>query len=303
MSIINNVKNERQYRASTGLTEKNFITLLEVYKKYFVAKQTVIGSLVKTGTLQSPKEALFFILFFFKTGLTLQQMGILFNISDTCALDHINRNKKYLLAALKEMNCLALGLFNNSKEAFEKAFEGVEEIYIDATEIRVVRPENEEIQKDLYSGKKKQHTVKCMVFSDANKKIIYVSECVKGTMFDSKLFDKIANNFNFKDKTIWVDTAFIGLKKSLINTNIKVPIKKKQGQELSANDKSYNRYISSNRVLIEHVMSDIKRYAILKNKSKMLNFNSTSEIVAICAGLCNLTNSGKKFNYNPLKSF
>lgn len=56
--------------------------------------------------------------------------------------------------SLKELKCLPLSEIKTQKE-LEKLLENVEDIVIDVSEIRIERPDNEDIQKDNYSGKKK----------------------------------------------------------------------------------------------------------------------------------------------------
>ena len=43
------------------------------------------------------------------------------------------------------------------------------------------------------------------------------------------------------------------------------PIKKKKGEELSQNDKKYNKSLSKFRVYVEHAISGIKRLRIVKD--------------------------------------
>jgi hypothetical protein len=47
---------------------------------------------------------------------------------------------------------LVFEIFKNQEE-FDKAFEGIEELYIDGTEIPIERSVNQDIQKNEYSGK------------------------------------------------------------------------------------------------------------------------------------------------------
>lgn len=80
-------------------------------------------------------------------------MGLQFGISDTCAHDNLSYLMPFLKASLKDKNTLVSRVFE-SQESFEKAFEGVEDIFIDGTEISIERADNDEIQAKAYSGKK-----------------------------------------------------------------------------------------------------------------------------------------------------
>jgi hypothetical protein len=57
---------------------------------------------------------------------------------------------------LKDKNTFVSRIFE-SQESFDKAFEGVEDIFIDGTEISIERAYNDEIQAKAYSGKKISH--------------------------------------------------------------------------------------------------------------------------------------------------
>jgi hypothetical protein len=54
---------------------------------------------------------------------------------------------------LKKKKALVSRVFE-SQEAFEKAFEGVEDIFVDGTEIGIERANNDDIQRESFSGKK-----------------------------------------------------------------------------------------------------------------------------------------------------
>ena len=62
--------------------------------------------------------------------------------------------KPLLKAALLRISPVRSAVFKDQQE-FDKAFEGVGEIYIDVTEVPVERPQNNDLQKEKYSGKKK----------------------------------------------------------------------------------------------------------------------------------------------------
>jgi hypothetical protein len=50
---------------------------------------------------------------------------------------------------------------------------------------------------------------------------------------------------------LWGDSGYQGIHKYHQNTSL--PIKKKKGQQLSAEDNAYNKTLSKQRVFIEHV--------------------------------------------------
>jgi hypothetical protein len=65
-SIYENLRNERQYKALTGLSIEKFNELYELFHKYYVPKAGVPEA-GKPAYFQNPREALFFILVYYKT--------------------------------------------------------------------------------------------------------------------------------------------------------------------------------------------------------------------------------------------
>ena len=65
-SIYTNLRTERQYRASTGLSEQTFNQLFEQFKRFYVPKKGNSASPYEP-LFQDAREALFFILFYFIT--------------------------------------------------------------------------------------------------------------------------------------------------------------------------------------------------------------------------------------------
>lgn len=151
-SIYQNLKNDRQYSASTALTQQQFDTLYLAFEACYKTKPTnfING---KPSCFLDKREALFFILYYLKNYPTLEILGLSFGISDATASNYIQYILPFLKKALEQKEVLASRIFKTEQE-FKKAFEGVEDIYIDGTEIPIERSSNYELQKESYSGKK-----------------------------------------------------------------------------------------------------------------------------------------------------
>ena len=82
-----------------------------------------------------------------------------------------------------------------------------------------------------------------------------------------------------------VDTGFQGIQK--IHANTLIPKKKPRGGFLTEAEKSWNRLISSARIVIEHAIGGIKRFGavshIFRNKNGI-----DDQFVNVCAGLWNM---------------
>jgi hypothetical protein len=134
---------------------------------------------------------------------------------------------------------------------------------IDGTERPIVRPSNNEVQEMFYSGKKKHHTIKNNIVIGINDRQIKYLGCThEGKKHDKK----IAEEEQFKlpaGSDLYQDTGFQGLIIEGVNTY--QPKKKPKGKKLTEDEKSNNRLISSIRVVVEHVISGVKRCHIVKD--------------------------------------
>lgn len=107
----------------------------------------------KEAQLKTPEDLLFFVLFSFKTGLTEDVLGFIFGIDRS----NVSRNRhlalRILRATLNRLGLLPKREFKDVRE-FETYFIGHTALILDGTEHRIQRPQNQEEQKDCYSGKK-----------------------------------------------------------------------------------------------------------------------------------------------------
>lgn len=155
-SIYHNSKNDRQYRAATGLSLVEFESLFVVFAPYYTPKTANPHPGTTQPILTDKREALFFILHYFKAYPTLQNQGLYFGISDSAASNALERLKPCLKAALNHQSLAISRLFSDQK-GFEKVFKDVDEMFIDVTEISIERAVDQVVQENHYSGKKK-HT-------------------------------------------------------------------------------------------------------------------------------------------------
>jgi hypothetical protein len=153
LSIYDNLRTDRQYSSSTGLTQAKFDELHNVFATIYVAKKTNPLTGVPPRFTNS-REALFFVLYYLKVNPTYEVLGLCFGLSDFSVRDNYN----YILPFLKESLAICTGVIPRlfeSEQAFQSAFSQVEEIFVDGIEIGVERSKDDTMQKKLYSGKKK----------------------------------------------------------------------------------------------------------------------------------------------------
>jgi hypothetical protein len=132
---------------------------------------------------------------------------------------------------------------------------------------------------------KKTHNVKNNVLSLPDRRIIWLSKTVEGSVHDKKICDNqplhLVSGIN-----LWQDTGFQGHNPE--NVNVMMPTKKPKGKELSEDQKELNRSISSFRVLVEHAIGGAKRCRIVKDRFRCHKFGYDDLVMELACGLHNL---------------
>jgi hypothetical protein len=119
-----------------------------------------------------------------------------------------------------------------------------------------------------------------VVVNKADGQIICTS-FANGRRHDFRLFKESKLKIDSKIQAI-VDTGYLGIAK--FHANAVIPIKRSKKRPLTKVDKAFNRSVSSERVLNEHVIGLIKRFKIVsdryRNRRKRfgLRFNLIAEI-------------------------
>ena len=212
-SIYHNAKTERQYSACTGLTKEKFEALALIFKQHYVPKPVNPISKLPAALIDS-NEALFFILYYLKTYPTYQVLGVSFGFSDCTAHDYVEYIKPILKHCLSLAEALPYRVFK-SQEDFDKAFEGVTDLFIDGTEVVVQRNAIYEIQQKDFSGKKKNHTVLFLMICDKNARIVFLGRAFVGSVVDFKAFKEELGDLYYHEKVLHVDLGFVGIDKNL----------------------------------------------------------------------------------------
>ena len=146
------LKQDRQWRAMIGMNEKQFYTLSVAFTTAYVATyhDTLNRRKVEVNIkycLQNEEELLLFTLMSLKLGLTYDALGVMCGMSASNAV----RNQKIGLAVL------ATALENLSVmpkrkllmvDDFKALFAEQKDLFIDATEQRIQRPQDNEFQKE-----------------------------------------------------------------------------------------------------------------------------------------------------------
>ncbi len=153
-TFYSNIRTNRQYSAATGYKLSEFDALYEIFAQYYVPKSVPQDYAGEAPVLTDKREALFFVLHYLKAAPTYENLGSYFGISQASACNYVNLLKPLLHESLEELRVLPKQEIKTIEDLEAIVSKGTD-IVIDVSEIRIERPDNEDIQKKNYSGKKK----------------------------------------------------------------------------------------------------------------------------------------------------
>lgn len=188
-----------------------------------------------------------------------------------------------------------------SLEAVMDAFPDVV-LVIDAKEQRTQRPKSDkdnDRQKPYYSGKKKAHTLKNQVAVQPGGKIGAVSASVPGganhdlrLLRDSRLLDNLSEG-----EAAMMDKGYDGITKDYPDHTLYLPHKARRNHPLTAAQKSYNRFLSSYRIVVEHTNAQLNQYQALSQVWR----NRREHHTGVFRVVCSLVN--RRIENCPLKRY
>lgn len=234
-------------------------------------------------SLRGSHDKLLFILVYLKQNPTQHYHGVMFSMSQ----GKVSQWVKLLLPLLKKsLHRLKMLPQRNASELY-LSLKVLAHYFIllDGTERAIPRPVDYERQKFYYSGKKGYHSVKNNLIINKEKRVLYLSPTVEGTLHDKALADQMELYFPSQG-VMMQDLGFIGYAPEKVK--VVMPEKKPKNQELSYDDKAFNKLISSMRVTVEHAIAGIKRLRIVQEKIRLRIEYIHDTVMSIACGLHNL---------------
>jgi len=179
-----------------------------------------------------------------------------------------------------------------SLEEFREAYPELE-FLIDGVEQPKRKPQDKQKRKDDYSGKKKRHTRKQIVTGTRSGLILDQSPSRGGRAHDFAVFKAdharrgVLKELSEVRATIYTDSGFQGIQELGLPAEMRVVERARRNHPLSREQRQINRYRSSQRMAIEHILSRRKKYQIAAQeyRNRDEDYDQTMEIVA---GLVNL---------------
>src|SRR2546423_14039643 len=160
------IRDERQMKALTGLSQAQFDSLLPVFSDlYRAAQQHAYEEGSQSGTrrrrpgggskgkLPTMVEKLLFVLYYYKTYPTFDVLGTQFEMARSKANENLHKLSPILYDTLVHLELMPYRELATPEE-LQAALQGVEQLIIDATERAYHRSTDDAKQREHYSGKK-----------------------------------------------------------------------------------------------------------------------------------------------------
>jgi len=275
------------YMCKKNISDKNFRRISGVKRDTFQYLMGLLSTNLK-GKKSGPKNKLslrrrlLLTLDYWRNYGSLLKTGEKYGVSEATAC----RVYRSIENALAEAGLCRLP----GKKSFLTELD--ESFTIDATECPIERPKRRKVgriknrQKHFYSGKKKRHTMKAQIVIEGRK--ILSTSFGNGRMHDYKLFKKSKTRLH-KNKHVKVDSGYQGLQKVHANTDL--PKKNTKKNPLTKDDKKLNKAQAGKRVVVEHVLSHIKKFRIISQKYRNRRKRFGLRFNLIC-GIYNHENKG-----------
>ena len=166
------IRDERQMKALTGLSQAQFNHLLPVFSDIYQAtQQKTYDKGIESGTrrrkpggggkgkLPTLADKLLFVLYYYKTYPTFDVLGTQFAMARSKAHENLHKLSPLLYDTLVSLDLMPYREFA-TPEALQAALQGVDHLLIDATERAYHRSQDDAKQREHYSGKKTAYVEK-----------------------------------------------------------------------------------------------------------------------------------------------
>jgi len=245
------------------------------------------------------KDRVVMLLMYYRLYVTSTLLAFLFDLGQTNVLKDIRMLEPLVTEALplpKKLHQKARRL--RTLDEVEALFPGFK-AFLDATEQEIPRPKARGKRRTHYSGKRKRHTVKTQITVNADGLIVHRTPHARGSRHDYALFKwrhpRLPGNV-----CLGVDLGYDGIQNDYPMFNALVPFKRRspgrgkrgvKAEELTGEQRAFNRRLSEERVVVEHTISRLKKFRIMAHKfrNRLKNYDAMTDIAC---GLVNLRIAG-----------
>jgi hypothetical protein len=164
--MVLKVRDDRQMRALTGLSQAQFDAMLPVFgavydEERWQAYEAGVAAGTRqrrpgggaTGKLPTMADKLLFVLYYYKTYPTFDVLGTQFDMGRSKANENLHKLTPILYQTLVRLGAMPHREFATVAD-LKVALRGIDQILIDVTERLYRRSQEQQMQREYYSGKK-----------------------------------------------------------------------------------------------------------------------------------------------------
>jgi hypothetical protein len=230
------------------------------------------------------RDRFLMILIYYRLYITYTLAGFLFDLDQS----NICRDIQKIEGLVRECIPIPQKIYNITKrlktpaEEVEKYFPGFL-AFTDCTEQQIPRHIDKSRRKMYYSGKKKRHTTvkNQLMVNNHRGYILHKIRHKKGRKHDYDIYN--SNHLVTPKEVVNVyDLGYLGVEKDFPEQLSALPYRKKRNQQdLSQEEKEYNKIHSRKRIVIEHTICKLKKYRIMSDtfRNRLRKYNRISDIV------------------------
>lgn len=147
-------------------------------------------------------------------------------------------------------------------------------ILVDSFETPIARPSLPDAQRQLYSGKKKRHTLKTQIVTDKYGEVLTIEPGYPGPLPDKRLYEQSAAARQYPQAARRADLAYQGVPEMILPNKRKrgkagEKAKDKKARDLTLEQKAENQHQASQRVYVEHGVRRCKAWRILRDELRL----------------------------------
>jgi hypothetical protein len=217
---------------------------------------------------------------------TTEALGYLFGVSQSTASRIITRLLP-VLSAVEQKEIQPPKGKRRSLARFERDEPDLFAIF-DATEQSVNKPQDDQQARAYFSGKQRRTTCKTAIHVNEEGLMRQLSPTTPGSLYDVTHLRQSGLLQKVDPETVAVaDAAFVGIPKDLPDHSVLVPYKAYRKHPLCAEQIYANRFLSSIRSKVEHVIAHLKIFRILTHRFRHGVAKVHSLVFTIIAALHN----------------
>ena len=297
------VSNPKQFLSLTSLTPEEFDYLLgpfahrwDQYYRYHTlsGRPRTHPSYREHGNvkLRGTEQKLFFLLVYLKTNSLQEQQAASFGVSQS----KVSRITRTLLKVLNQaLDDLKLLPVRNGAELRNRLNDHQNgRFHYDGTDRGVQRADNQQRQRDHFSGKHHEHTIKNLTLCDDRQYLHYLSPTCPGRQHDKALADEFPIELP-QGSSLKQDLGFMGHHPE--GVIVEMPFKKPRNKELAFSQKLYNQILAGTRIVVEHANSGLKRLRMVKDQIRLHSSDLRDRVMEVACGLHNLRVNSPQRSY------